>query len=73
MNPEDTFVFYVASHGVAHDGLYYILTTDFEGNLSSGKGTISPIELMEYSKTIPSLKNIYFLDTCQFGGIWGIG
>jgi len=72
MNPEDTFVFYVASHGVAHDDLYYILTTDFDGNLSSGKGTISSIELMEYSKTIPSLKNIYVLDTCQSGGMGSV-
>jgi len=72
MNPEDTFVFYVASHGIAHDDLYYILTTDYNGNLNSGIGTISSIELMEYSKKIPSLKNIYVLDTCQSGGIGSI-
>lgn len=72
MNPEDTFVFYVASHGIAHDDLYYILTTDYNGNLHSGIGTISSIDLMEYSKKLPSLKNIYVLDTCQSGGIGGI-
>jgi WD40 repeat protein len=72
MNPEDLFIFYVASHGRADDDLYYIYTSDFDGNATAERSRISSLELMEYSKTIPALHSIFFLDTCQAGGLESI-
>lgn len=68
MHPEDVFLFYAASHGVAQDDLYYLFTSGFDGATLDGETSISSVELMEFSRTIPSLRQIYILDTCQAGG-----
>ncbi len=68
MHPEDVFLFYAASHGLARDDLYYLFTSGFDGTTLDGETSISSVELMEFSKTIPSLQQIYALDTCQAGG-----
>ncbi len=68
MHPEDVFLFYAASHGVAQDDLYYLFTSGFDGATLDGETSISSVELMEFSRTIPSLRQIYVLDTCQAGG-----
>jgi WD40 repeat protein len=69
MNQEDIFLFYVASHGRAEDDLYYIITSEFDGSFRLKESAITSVELMEYSKSIPALKHIYILDTCQSGGL----
>ncbi len=68
VHPEDVFLFYAASHGVAQDDLYYLFTSGFDGTTLDGETSISSVELMEFSRTIPSLRQIYLLDTCQAGG-----
>lgn len=72
MNPEDVFIFYAASHGAAQDDLYYIFTSDFDGNSIDKQTSVSSIELMEYSKAVPSLRQAYILDTCHAGGVSSI-
>lgn len=69
MKPEDIFVFFAATHGRAEDDLYYIYTSDLDGNLRNPKNYISSVELMELSKRIPALKQVFVLDTCQSGGV----
>ncbi len=61
MVPEDVFVLFVASHGIAKDDLYYMVSSDLK--------LISSIELMEYAKKVPALKHVYMLDTCHSGGL----
>jgi len=70
IGPEDIFVFFGASHGLARDDLYYLITSDFDGDLSSFDRTaISSLEFVELSKRIPALRQVYVLDTCQAGGL----
>jgi WD40 repeat protein len=70
--PEDVFLFYSASHGVADDDLYYLICSDYAGGHPSSNGSISSMELMEYSKRVPALKNVFILDTCQSGSVGAI-
>lgn len=72
MTADDVFLFYSASHGVADDDLYYLICSDYAGGHPSRGGAISSMELMEYSKRIPALKNIFILDTCQSGSVGAI-
>lgn len=72
MKPEDIFILFAASHGRAEDDIYYLYTSDFDGNIRNGMNSISSVELMELSKRIPALKQIFILDTCQSGGMENI-
>jgi len=64
----DVFVFFVASHGVLFGDQYYIVTHDYAGNLNDSC-MISSNDIIEFSKKIKSLKQIYVLDTCHAGGM----
>lgn len=69
MHPEDTFIFFSATHGRAEDDLYYLYTSEFDGDLSNPKSFLSSAELMELSKKLPALKQVVILDTCQAGAL----
>jgi len=71
MGQEDVFVFFAASYGKAEDDLYYVFTSDFDGT-GMRRASISSVELMEFSKRVPALKQIYILDTCQSGQVGAI-
>ena len=68
MKPEDIFIFFAATHGWAYDDRYYLYTTDFDGDLWSKQSSISSIELMEFSKWLPALKQVFILDTLPCRG-----
>jgi WD40 repeat protein len=68
VKPNDVFVLFIAGHGVIHGGLYSIVTHDFDGNLSKDN-LISSNEVMEFSKNMKSLTQIFILDTCHAGGL----
>ncbi|MEW6262682.1 MAG: caspase family protein [Thermodesulfobacteriota bacterium] len=73
MAPEDVFVFFVASHGLAEDDLYYLIASDFDGSRGSLKtASLSSLELMEFSKVLPPLRQLYILDTCHSGGLGAV-
>ena len=65
----DSFIFFNASHGVLLQKQYYIVTADFDGDLSSTKALISSNEIVEMSKKIKSLSQLYIFDTCHAGGV----
>lgn len=65
----DGFIFFNASHGVLLQNQYYIVTADFNGNLESGEGLISSNEVVEISKKIKSLSQLFIFDTCHAGGV----
>lgn len=64
----DSFVLFVAGHGILHNGLYSIVTHDFDGVIAS-QSLISSNELMDISKNIRSLNQLFILDTCHAGGL----
>ena len=68
IKPYDVFVLFIASHGVLQGGLYSIVTSDYNGELTD-KVLISSNEIMEISKNMKALTQIYILDTCHAGGL----
>jgi len=69
VGPDDEVVFYVASHGIVADGVYYLATS----NLSSADParlkveTISAGELSDLLANIPATRKLVIIDTCDAG------
>jgi len=64
----DSFILFVAGHGVLLQNQYYMLTSDYDGNVSD-TSMISSNELVEMSKKIKSLSQLFIFDTCHAGGV----
>jgi hypothetical protein len=65
----DSFVFFNASHGLLLQSQYYIVTGSFDGRLDTGASLISSNEIVEMSKKIKSLSQLFIFDTCHAGGV----
>lgn len=65
----DSFVFFNASHGLLLQSQYYIVTSDFDGRLNTVTSLISSNEIVEMSKKIKSLSQLFIFDTCHAGGV----
>ncbi|MEI7673109.1 MAG: caspase family protein, partial [Deltaproteobacteria bacterium] len=65
----DGFIFFNASHGVLLQNQYYIVTADFNGDLNNTNTLISSNEIVEMSKRIKSLSQLFIFDTCHAGGV----
>ena len=68
MKPQDSFILFVAGHGVLLQNQYYMLTHDFNGEVSDAN-MISSNEIVEMSKKIKSLSQLFIFDTCHAGGV----
>ncbi|MEN6360037.1 MAG: caspase family protein, partial [Smithella sp.] len=69
LNPDDLFVFYVASHGTVDDGEYFLVTSNV-GSLSTAKlktDAVSQNALKELIANIPATKKLIVIDTCSAG------
>jgi len=69
LNPNDVFVFYVASHGTVDTGEYFLLTSSV-GSTSTKKlkeNALTQTELKSLIANIPTTKKIILLDTCNSG------
>ena len=64
----DSFILFVAGHGILLQNQYYMLTADFDGTADS-RSMISSNELVEMSKKIKSLSQLFIFDTCHAGGV----
>jgi len=64
----DTFLFHVSSHGLAKKNTYAFVTADFNGK-DDWDVLVTIDELMEFSKNIPALKQVFVLDTCFSGSV----
>ena len=65
---EDSFILFVAGHGVLLQDQYYMLTHDYNGKVSDAS-MISSNEIVEISKKIRSLSQLFIFDTCHAGGM----
>lgn len=65
----DSFIFFNASHGLLLQSQYYIVTSSFDGRLDSSASLISSNEIVEVSKKIKSLSQLFIFDTCHAGGV----
>ena len=68
IKPQDSFIMFVAGHGVLLQNQYYMLTHDFNGQVSDAN-MISSNEIVEMSKKIKSLGQLFIFDTCHAGGV----
>jgi uncharacterized caspase-like protein len=68
VKPQDSFIFFVAGHGVLLQNQYYLLTHDYNGNINENS-VISSNEIVEMSKKIKSLSQLFIFDTCHAGGV----
>ncbi|MGD1154056.1 MAG: caspase family protein [Syntrophales bacterium] len=68
IKPQDSFILFVAGHGVLLQNQYYMLTYDFNGQVSD-TNMISSNEIVEMSKKIKSLSQLLIFDTCHAGGV----
>jgi len=70
VGPADEFVFYVASHGVIHDGEYYLITSNVSSDPARLKvDAISRPQLTDLLANIRTRKKIAILDTCEAGAL----
>ncbi|MEI7639200.1 MAG: caspase family protein, partial [Syntrophus sp. (in: bacteria)] len=68
MKPTDGLIIFVAGHGVLYQNLYYLIAHDYNGNINE-EAMISSNEIMEMSKKIKSLNQLFIFDTCHAGGV----
>jgi WD40 repeat protein len=68
IKPQDGFILFVAGHGVLLQNQYYMLTHDFNGRVSD-TNMVSSNEIVEASKKIKSLSQLFIFDTCHAGGV----
>jgi WD40 repeat protein len=67
VGPNDLFVFYVASHGLADDGEYFLITSNV-GSVSTEHlktDAVSKEELTALVANIAATKKLLIIDTCQ--------
>jgi len=68
IKPGDSFILFVAGHGILLQNQYYMLTGEYDGNVNEGT-MISSNEIVEMSKKIKSLSQLFIFDTCHAGGV----
>lgn len=71
LNPDDLFVFYVASHGTVDDGEYFLITSNV-GSTSTTRlkaDALPQADLKELIANIPTTKKVIVLDTCNAGAM----
>ena len=67
INPEDLFVFYVASHGLIDDGKYFLITSNV-GSTSSRKlreNAIDQDAIKSLIANVKTSKKLIIIDTCN--------
>ena len=71
LNPDDLFVFYVASHGTVDDGEYYLIPSNVGSTRTEKLKTdaISQTVFKELIANIPATKKLIVLDTCNSGAL----
>ena len=68
IKPQDSFILFVAGHGVLLQNQYYLLTHDYDGMMND-ISMVSSNEIVEISKKIKSLGQLFIFDTCHAGGV----
>ncbi len=68
IKPWDSFILFVASHGTMIGAQYYLVSSSFDGT-SDMSNLIGSNEIVELSKKIRALNQLYIFDTCHAGGV----
>lgn len=68
IKPADSFILFAAGHGILLQNQYYMLTSDYDGR-GNDTSLISSNEIVDMSKKIKSLSQLFIFDTCHAGGV----
>jgi uncharacterized caspase-like protein len=71
VNPEDLFVFFVASHGTVDEGEYFLITSNV-GSASTARlkaDALNQNDLKALLANIPATKKLVIIDTCNAGAL----
>lgn len=68
IKPGDGFVLFAAGHGILLQNQYYMLTSNYDGTIRD-TNTISSNEIVDISKKIRSLNQLFIFDACHAGGV----
>lgn len=73
ISPHDTFVFYVAAHGISKDGRFYLIPQDYQGGGDPDalkKRAIGQDRLQDWiANHIQAKRALLLLDTCESGAV----
>jgi WD40 repeat protein len=71
LNPDDLFVFYVASHATVDEGEYFLITSNVGSTRIERLRTdaVSQTVLKELLANIPATKKFIVIDTCNAGAL----
>jgi hypothetical protein len=71
LNPDDLFVFYVASHGTVDDGEYFLITSNVGSTRTERLKTdaIGQSVFRGFISNIPATKKLIIIDTCNAGAL----
>lgn len=71
LNPDDLFVFYVASHGTVDNGEYYLITSNVGSTRTERLKTdaIGQSVFKKLISNIPATKKLIIIDTCNAGAL----
>jgi len=69
LNPDDVFVFYVASHGTVDEGEYFLITSNVDSvsTFKLKEDALTQAELKELIANVPLTKKFIVIDTCNAG------
>jgi WD40 repeat protein len=65
IKPEDGFILFAAGHGILLQNQYYMLTSNYDGTIRD----TSSNEIVDISKKIQSLNQLFIFDACHAGGV----
>jgi len=71
LNPDDLFVFYVASHGTVDDGEYFLITSNVGSTRTERLKTdaIGQSVFKQLISNVPATKKLIIIDTCNAGAL----
>jgi WD40 repeat protein len=69
MRPSDTFVLYMAGHGITEDAQYHFIPQDdsSESHESFLANSISQDQIQSWMTMVPALRSVLIYDTCESG------
>ena len=68
IKPEDGFILFAAGHGILLQNQYYMLTSNYDGTLREAN-TLNSNDIVNISKKIKSLNQLFIFDACHAGGV----
>ncbi len=60
---------FAASHGILSGNQYQLVTADYRGDISNSSSLLTANELVNISRQVKALRQLFIFDTCNAGGV----